>query len=267
MYRSLVTRFVTRVAIVTFFAAPAAAQGFNVPRPPAQLSPDLTEPWIVQLAPSRKATVTYPRQTRPVQVQPMPQPVYQQQQVRIWPLKPTPYRQQQPSTYRVPPAGGDGYRPLTPSQAGPLDERFLPRMVKYTGKEKPGTIIIDTNQRFLYLVQANGSAMRYGVGVGRPGFEWAGVHSVTRKAEWPDWRPPAEMLQRRPDLPKFMPGGPTNPLGARALYLGSTLYRIHGSNEPWTIGQAVSSGCIRMRNEDVTDLYNRVGVGTRVIVI
>jgi lipoprotein-anchoring transpeptidase ErfK/SrfK len=109
--------------------------------------------------------------------------------------------------------------------------------------------------------------LRYGIGVGRPGFEWAGIKSVTRKAEWPDWTPPAAMLKRRPDLPRFMPGGPDNPMGARAMYLGSSLYRIHGTNEPHTIGQAVSSGCIRMTNEDVTDLYNRVRVGMRVIVI
>jgi lipoprotein-anchoring transpeptidase ErfK/SrfK len=112
-----------------------------------------------------------------------------------------------------------------------------------------------------------GKALRYGVGVGRPGFEWAGVHYVTRKAEWPDWTPPAEMLKRQPGIPTHMAGGLDNPLGARALYLGSTLYRIHGTAEPWTIGQAVSSGCIRMRNEDVVDLYRRVGVGTKVIVM
>ncbi|GGB52809.1 hypothetical protein GCM10011316_26070 [Roseibium aquae] len=145
--------------------------------------------------------------------------------------------------------------------------QFLPTIVAYSGPHKPGTIVIDTNERFLYLVQRDGTARRYGVGVGKPGFEWAGTHKITRKAEWPDWRPPAAMRKRRPDLPVFMAGGPENPLGARALYLGSTLYRIHGSNEPWTIGQAVSSGCIRMRNEDVEDLYERVGVGTTVYVI
>ncbi len=145
--------------------------------------------------------------------------------------------------------------------------RFDRQWVDYSGRHKPGTIIINTNERLLYLVQSNGKALRYGVGVGKPGFEWAGTHRISRKAEWPSWRPPAAMLRRRPDLPTFMKGGPRNPLGARALYLGSTLYRIHGSNEPSTIGQAVSSGCIRMRNEDVIDLYGRVGVGTKVIVI
>jgi lipoprotein-anchoring transpeptidase ErfK/SrfK len=119
----------------------------------------------------------------------------------------------------------------------------------------------------LFLVEENGKATRYGIGVGRPGFTWAGVKHISQKREWPDWRPPDEMLRRRPDLPTFMAGGPNNPLGARAMYLGSSLYRIHGSNEPWTIGQAVSSGCIRMRNEDVIELYQRVTVGTKVVVI
>jgi lipoprotein-anchoring transpeptidase ErfK/SrfK len=149
----------------------------------------------------------------------------------------------------------------------PLDPKFLPQTVAYHGHEKPGTIIIDTPQRFLFLVVADGTARRYGIGVGRPGFAWAGVKEVSAKREWPDWRPPEEMLKRRPDLPTFMAGGPENPLGARALYLGSSLYRIHGSNEPWTIGTQVSSGCIRMRNEDVIDLYGRVKIGTRVIVM
>ncbi len=148
-----------------------------------------------------------------------------------------------------------------------VDPQFLPQRVAYHGNEKPGTIVIDTKKRFLYLVERDGSAMRYGVGVGRDGFGWTGTKTITAKREWPDWRPPAEMLKRQPDLPRHMPGGPDNPLGARALYLGDSLYRIHGSNEPWTIGQAVSSGCFRMRNEDVIDLYERVNVGTRVVVI
>jgi lipoprotein-anchoring transpeptidase ErfK/SrfK len=148
-----------------------------------------------------------------------------------------------------------------------IDSRFQKQEVAYDGPHKPGTIVIDTPRRFLFLVQPGGRALRYGIGVGRPGFEWAGMKSVTRKAEWPDWRPPAEMLKRRPDLPRHMEGGPENPLGARALYLGSSLYRIHGTNEPHTIGQAVSSGCIRMLNEDVVDLYQRVRVGTKVFVI
>ncbi|MDB5572742.1 MAG: hypothetical protein JWN93_3925 [Hyphomicrobiales bacterium] len=148
-----------------------------------------------------------------------------------------------------------------------VDPMYLRQEVAYAGGQAPGTVVIDTTKRFLYLVQPGGRAMRYGIGVGRPGFEWAGVKTVTRKAEWPDWTPPPEMRKRRPDLPAFMKGGPENPLGARAMYLGSSLYRIHGTNEPWTIGQNVSSGCIRLMNEDVTDLYGRVRVGSKVIVM
>jgi len=157
--------------------------------------------------------------------------------------------------------------PIAEPARAAIDPRFKPQVVPYEGKHAPGTLVIDTPNRFLYLVEEGGKAMRYGIGVGRPGFTWAGVKSITRKAEWPDWVPPPEMLQRRPDLPRHMAGGPDNPLGARAMYLGSSLYRIHGSNEPWTIGTAVSSGCIRMRNEDVIDLYGRVKVGTKVVVI
>ena len=138
--------------------------------------------------------------------------------------------------------------------------------VAYSGPYGAGTIVVSTAERRLYLVLGGGQAMRYGVGVGRPGFTWGGVQTVTMKREWPDWRPPATMLRRRPDLPRYMKGGLENPLGARAMYLGGTIYRIHGSNEPETIGTAVSSGCIRMTNEDVTDLYERVKVGTRVVV-
>jgi lipoprotein-anchoring transpeptidase ErfK/SrfK len=148
-----------------------------------------------------------------------------------------------------------------------IDPKYQKQLVQYRGSEPSGTIIIDTPNRFLFLVQDNGMALRYGIGVGKPGFAWAGEKKISAKKEWPDWTPPPEMLQRRPDLPHFMAGGPENPLGARAMYLGSSLYRIHGSNEPWTIGQAVSSGCIRMRNEDVIDLYEKVRVGTKVVVI
>ena len=175
-----------------------------------------------------------------------------------------------PNTEPVQPLIRQAYAPAGPAvRPGmpQMDPRFLPRVIAYAGKEKPGTIIINTPERFLYLVLEGGRAKRYGIGVGRPGFTWAGMHKVTAKREWPDWRPPEQMLKRQPQLPEFMPGGPNNPLGARAMYLGSTLYRIHGSNEPWTIGRAVSSGCIRMRNEDVIDLYDRVAVGTKVMVI
>jgi lipoprotein-anchoring transpeptidase ErfK/SrfK len=143
----------------------------------------------------------------------------------------------------------------------------IPRQtVGFASNYAPGTIVVNTAERRLYLVQPGGTALRYGIGVGRDGFRWGGKHRVTAKKEWPSWTPPAQMLARRPDLPRHMPGGIDNPLGARAMYLGSTLYRIHGSNEPETIGQAVSSGCFRMTNEDVTDLYNRVQVGATVIV-
>jgi lipoprotein-anchoring transpeptidase ErfK/SrfK len=188
------------------------------------------------------------------------------------------FRPNEPTYYAAPPGSASpAYAPqayAAPNQAdprdprdGPIDAKFLRQEVAYPGREAPGTIIVDTTNKFLYLIEDGGRALRYGIGVGRPGFLWAGVKTLTAKREWPDWRPPAEMLARRPDLPRFMPGGVDNPLGARALYLGSSLYRIHGSNEPWTIGTNVSSGCIRMRNEDVTDLYQRVKVGTKVVVI
>ena len=140
------------------------------------------------------------------------------------------------------------------------------QVVSFDARYAPGTIVVSTSERRLYYVLGNGQAIQYGVGVGRPGFEWAGTKTVTMKREWPDWRPPAQMLKRRPDLPRYMSGGINNPLGARAMYLGGSLFRIHGSNEPETIGHAVSSGCIRMTNADVVDLYSRVRVGTRVVV-
>jgi lipoprotein-anchoring transpeptidase ErfK/SrfK len=143
----------------------------------------------------------------------------------------------------------------------------IPRTtVSFASQYSPGTIVINTAERRLYLVLPDGRALRYGIGVGRDGFRWGGTHRITAKREWPSWTPPAQMLARRPDLPRHMAGGVDNPLGARAMYLGSTLYRIHGSNEPETIGQAVSSGCFRMTNDDVTDLYGRVSVGTTVVV-
>jgi len=145
--------------------------------------------------------------------------------------------------------------------------RFKRQVVNYATHEAPGTVIIDTPNTYLYLVLGNGKAIRYGIGVGREGFTWAGVKHVEKKAEWPDWTPPTEMLARQPYLPRFMAGGPGNPLGARAMYLGGTVYRIHGTNAPHTIGQRVSSGCIRLTNEDVTDLYERVQVGAKVIVL
>jgi lipoprotein-anchoring transpeptidase ErfK/SrfK len=164
-----------------------------------------------------------------------------------------------------------------PAQAAPQIEedevgsvetpaRLKRQIVSYAGAEAPGTVVVDTPNTHLYFVLGGGKAIRYGIGVGREGFTWSGVQSISRKAEWPDWHPPADMLARQPYLPRFMAGGASNPLGARAMYLGGTVYRIHGTNNPSTIGGRVSSGCIRMTNEDVTDLYSRVTVGTKVVV-
>ena len=164
------------------------------------------------------------------------------------------------------PEPGEGGFAAEPPQAA-IDPRFRRQDVTYGGGQGPGTIVIDTASKFLYLVEGGGHALRYGIGVAKPGFLWSGTHTITAKREWPDWTPPAEMLGRRPDLPRHMAGGIENPLGARAMYLGSTLYRIHGTNEPNTIGTNVSSGCIRLLNEDVADLYGRVSVGTRVVVM
>ena len=172
--------------------------------------------------------------------------------------------------YGAPEAGSPLAQRPVPGYAMPrkaVDPIYLRQEVEYDGKQSPGTIVIDTADKFLFLVEGGDRALRYGIGVGKPGFLWSGEKTISRKAEWPDWTPPAEMLQRRPDLPLHMEGGIANPLGARAMYLGSSLYRIHGTNEPDTIGTNVSSGCIRLTNDDVSDLYNRVTVGTRVIVM
>jgi lipoprotein-anchoring transpeptidase ErfK/SrfK len=157
-----------------------------------------------------------------------------------------------------------GYEPS--AQEEQLDPKFQKTVVFYRTTEPPGTIVVSTNERFLYVIQPGGRALRYGIGVGREGFQWQGLVKITRKLEWPDWTPPEEMIQRQPYLPRWMAGGPGNPLGARAMYLGGTVYRIHGTNQPWTIGTAVSSGCFRLTNPDVTDLYDRVPVGTKVII-
>ena len=154
--------------------------------------------------------------------------------------------------------------PLTDTE---IDPRLRRQTVSYQGREAPGTVIIDTPNTYLYYVLGNGRAMRYGIGVGRDGFTWSGTQTIARKTEWPDWYPPAEMIARQPYLPRFVAGGESNPLGARAMYLGNSAYRIHGTNAPSTIGGRVSSGCIRMLNEDVIDLYERVNVGTKVIVL
>ena len=155
---------------------------------------------------------------------------------------------------------------MIPDDSVELAPEYQKQMVYYRSTEAPGTIIISTAERHLYLIQGNGRALRYGIGVGRDGFQWQGMVSITKKAEWPDWTPPPEMIARQPYLPRFMAGGPGNPLGARAMYLVNTVYRIHGTNRPDTIGTAISSGCFRLVNADVADLYDRVPVGTKVIV-
>ena len=261
-------------AFLAIAAGPTAANDRYGNRPPVMVSPDLSAPWVMQLRGKQL------RQRQPQVRERQPQVRYRQQrvqygqpgQVRVM-AQPTlrevrrNYRQRPPSPFRTAGIPAPARREVHP-QINPM---YLPQDVAYDGKEKAGTIVIDTTQNFLYLVKPGGEARRYGVGTGKPGFEWAGTHKITQKREWPDWRPPAEMIVRERAkgrvLPVHMEGGPANPLGARALYLGSTLYRIHGTNQPWTIGGAVSSGCIRMRNEDVVDLYERVGVGTKVVVM
>jgi lipoprotein-anchoring transpeptidase ErfK/SrfK len=169
----------------------------------------------------------------------------------------------------IPPSNAElRQQPAEPDQpAVELPDNLRRQLVSYRGGEAPGTIIIDTPHTYLYLVLGGGRALRYGIGVGREGFTWSGVQQISRKAEWPDWNPPPEMIARQPYLPRFVAGGPGNPLGARAMYLGGTVYRIHGTNNPMSIGTRVSSGCIRLTNDDVTDLYSRVGIGTKVIVL
>jgi lipoprotein-anchoring transpeptidase ErfK/SrfK len=176
------------------------------------------------------------------------------------PLMPAPQPQYQVAPQIAPQTEDEG-------SSAELPARLKRQMVSYASREAPGTIVIDTPNTYLYFVLGNGRAVRYGIGVGREGFTWAGTQSISKKAEWPDWTPPPEMIARQPYLPRQMAGGPGNPLGARAMYLGGTIYRIHGTNAPHTIGTRVSSGCIRLTNEDVADLYSRVNVGTKVVVL
>lgn len=243
------------VALSAGLAAPALAYDRYAERPPVVVSPDLSAPWVLQLRSPAELMPRRQLREQKAQSQIMPVALRPAQPPQVQPV------QVQPVALRAP------EKRLVRPQINPI---YLPQQVAYDGQEKPGTIIIDTTENFLYLVQDSGQARRYGVGTGKPGFEWSGTHKVTAKRQWPDWRPPSEMVARERAkgrvLPAMMEGGPENPLGARALYLGSTLYRIHGTNQPWTIGGAVSSGCIRMRNEDVMDLYDRIPVGTRVVV-
>ena len=245
----------------------ASAQARYGAPPPLVVSPDLSAPWVLQL---QRAPQAEPRAQRRQPRTGLPAGY----SVRVAPAPAAPERQKK--IVRAPDRVQTAALPSAPRDAGPraapqIDPKYLPQTVDYDGPHQPGTVVIDTRENLLYLVEEGGKARRYGVGTGKPGFEWAGSHKVTLKREWPDWRPPAEMIAREKKkgrvLPAHMKGGVENPLGARALYLGSTLYRIHGTNQPWTIGRAVSSGCIRMRNEDVTELYERVPVGATVVVM
>lgn len=257
------------LSLILADTAAADQRGRYGDRPPVIVSPDLTAPWLIQLGAGAPAgAVRSPRRQVLLRQAPPARMSFEAPPgVRVGQVPAARQPLFKPRRAQVQPVG------LAPAErpVRPIDPQFLPQTVAYQSAEKPGTIVIDTNNRFLYLVEGDGQARRYGVGVGKPGFEWAGTHRVTRKAEWPTWTPPSEMRAREAAkghyLPASMEGGPANPLGARAMYLGSTLYRIHGTNAPWTIGYAVSSGCIRMRNEDVTDLYERVKVGTTVKVI
>jgi len=242
-------------AAIAMLASPAAANDRYAQRPPVVVSRDLSAPWVMQLGHTPGSVVRQPSRQRAVSNR-QQQPTAQQRRAS---------RQAAPDAMRTA-AVAPEKRAVKPH----MNPIFLPQDVAYDGPEGPGTIVIDSNAKFLYHVTGDGMARRYGVGVGKEGFGWTGSENVTRKAVWPEWRPPAEMIARERKngkiLPTLMAGGPSNPLGARALYLGDTLYRIHGTNAPWTIGTNVSSGCIRMRNEDVTELYERVNVGTKVIV-
>lgn len=252
-------------AFVVASAAAGQAQSRYTPPPPTALSQDLASPWILQLRnkPSRDGRYAV-EVARP---QPLARPKIRSTISAFTPLQADPVRRNQKrastvALQRVP-------APKKKPESG-FDPKFEMQLVDYSSGEKPGTIIVDTQARFLYLVEDGETARRYGIGVGREGFEWSGTHHVTRKAEWPGWTPPREMIEREAArgkvLPAHMEGGPNNPLGARALYIGDTLYRIHGTNQPWSIGKAVSSGCIRMRNEDVIDLYERIRIGSKVVV-
>jgi len=179
--------------------------------------------------------------------------------LQLFPFIMTPPAQSAPPSVQTAPSQDEG--------VVELPARLRRQVVSYPTREAPGTVIIDTPNTYLYYVLGGGQAIRYGIGVGRDGFTWSGTQTITKKAEWPDWTPPPEMIQRQPYLPRHMAGGPGNPLGARAMYLGGTVYRIHGTNAPGTIGTHVSSGCLRLTNEDVSDLYSRVNVGTKVIVL
>ena len=247
-------------------AATATAQSRYTPPSPAPLSADLASPWILQLRNKPSSDGHYAVQV----ARPLP-PSLTQLRRTIPVLTPSPPRQARGNVSNVAfPQPAPPRRTAKHGGTPKFDPKYEIHTVAYDTDQKPGTIVIDTQDRFLYLVEKDGMARRYGIGVGRDGFRWSGTEKIARKAEWPSWTPPKEMIVREAArghyIPDYMDGGPGNPLGARALYLGETLYRIHGTNQPWTIGRAVSSGCIRMRDEDVMDLYDRVKVGTKVVV-
>lgn len=263
--------FVSVLAASSVLASPVMAQDRYRERPGVVISPDLAAPWVMQLSrPRLKIKRT------------LPTPVITNREIVVGAQITTRkvkrrLPEAEPAQDNIVRIGPDGLvqavslPPKRQKAARNFDPMFLPQDVAYDGGEKAGTIVIDSQDKFLYLVGRNGTARRYGVGVGKEGFAWSGTEKIARKSEWPEWIPPEEMkvrvrLKEGRILPDRMPGGPDNPLGARAMYLGNTLFRIHGTNQPWTIGTAVSSGCIRMRNEDVVDLYERVKVGTKVIV-
>lgn len=253
-------RTILLIGAAGLFALPAQASDRYGQKPPVVVSPDLTAPWVMQLG-RQPGRIVQRDPAFGVQVQPSRRTLQREQrQVRR-------LRQQPDTSVQTASVPAQRRKQVQPQ----MDPIFLPQQVDYHGSEKAGTIVIDSTSKFLYLVQPGGKARRYGVGVGLEGMAWTGTEKITDKRVWPDWRPPAEMIARERAkgrvLPVHMEGGPANPLGARALYLGSTLYRIHGTNAPWTIGTNVSSGCIRMRNEDVVDLYERVNVGTKVVVM
>ena len=263
-------RSVSLLAGVACVLALGMSEARSQDAPRVVVSPDLNAPWRLDFVPAPVIVRPGTRQNVRPAARSRQREVVRRNAAIVAPR----YTSQQFAPHvmrRPPPREAAIPAPRSRSEAvNGFPDRFLPQTVAYEGGERPGTLVIDTETRHLFLVLPEGRARRYGVGVGKPGFEWAGSHKVTRKAEWPSWRPPKEMIAREAAkghmLPDFMKGGPENPLGARALYLGSTLYRIHGTNQPWTIGRAVSSGCIRMRNIDVVDLYERVPVGARVVV-
>ncbi|WP_439273512.1 L,D-transpeptidase [Pseudochrobactrum sp. HB0163] len=271
-------RHLLLIASIAAFALSALSAGgafandrYAIP-PPVTVSPDVSAPWVTQLQPVQPASQYRSSSPSPA-YSPKAQPRLPQKATTQKPAKKTTSAARKATTpQQAPVIRASVAAPANPKRAaGGLNPVYLPQDVDYNKDHKPGTIVIDTKNKFLYLVGQNGKARRYGVGVGKQGFSWKGTQTISRKAEWPTWTPPAAMIARERKkgriLPAQMKGGINNPLGARALYLGNTLYRIHGTNAPSTIGKAVSSGCIRMRNQDVEDLYNRVTVGTKVIVM